>query len=689
MKKKIINGILMVALVAATSTSFVSCKDTSEDVKTDLMAQVNALKADLDPRLKQAESDIDNLENRATALEGRATDLENRMTTAEGKITQLRTDVDGLRTDLTALEARVATNETNITQLQSDAQDLKDRMGVVENSISAIVDALSKMVTSVTVNATSTSILSNSKLFPGINMQFLGAAYGKATTTGKFPSTTTLTGHGTALVAADFEGVDQYSWSNGDILPKADEDTELADAGTIWFTLNPSNVSVKNLKDLKLVDSQNKESFVTIKKENVVADEETILNWSITRAEESKDTLWKAQAGIDLEAEDLATIAPAEIIDYQSIASDIRTMVEEVKQAAQVANRNNYTTVAKATTKGLIKESAQIVASLLNSKLPALPALALKAEWEDTVGVRSVLSDYSIAATAYKPIAFNFGKDIVAEGRTVSLDKIETLVARILNNIKNKVNSIGINNVSIANISLDATELAKFNKTTTIWVFVENDGTNNRVAINTTGTEPTWFVAGTSTKTSTVIDANMTAAVNDLLSEVNGSLTGANADIQSIIDQVKSLQALVTKYANKTQSFEERVVEFLEGQINRVLTKVSTDGLTRVLEPIILFQAGDNYSVTRFYEGQVIPAGKITLIPTTMTNELLAPAFKKYVAIKNNTTGEFVYQNVLTKGDANFKQITETLAAGEYTIIYSALDFYGVQISKKYNVTVQ
>ncbi len=28
MKKKIINGIMMVALVAATSTSFVSCKDT-------------------------------------------------------------------------------------------------------------------------------------------------------------------------------------------------------------------------------------------------------------------------------------------------------------------------------------------------------------------------------------------------------------------------------------------------------------------------------------------------------------------------------------------------------------------------------------------------------------------------------------------------------------------------------------
>ena len=48
MKKKIINGILMVALLAATSTSFVSCKDNDEDVRTDLTAQI----ADLDNRLQ-------------------------------------------------------------------------------------------------------------------------------------------------------------------------------------------------------------------------------------------------------------------------------------------------------------------------------------------------------------------------------------------------------------------------------------------------------------------------------------------------------------------------------------------------------------------------------------------------------------------------------------------------------------
>ena len=44
MKKKIINGILLVALVFATSSAFVSCKDNDSDVKTELLAKIADLK---------------------------------------------------------------------------------------------------------------------------------------------------------------------------------------------------------------------------------------------------------------------------------------------------------------------------------------------------------------------------------------------------------------------------------------------------------------------------------------------------------------------------------------------------------------------------------------------------------------------------------------------------------------------
>ena len=667
MKKKIINGILMVALVGATSTSFVSCKDTSEDVKTDLMAQINAVKANLEPRVEQAEKDID-------ALEAAHKRDSIRLDGHDADIKYLKTSVAGVRDTLKTLVAHA-------DSIDKVTKRLEGRMDNVESSINKIVYALKNMVTSVTVNATSTSILENSKLFPGLNVQFLGSAMGKATTTGKFPSTTTYEGHGTALEAADFAGVEQYSWSNGNTLPKADEDTKLADAGSIWFTLNPSNVEVANLKDLKLVDSQGNESFVTIDKSTAALDT-TVLKWSVTRAE-SPVKLWKAQAGINLKATDLATIETAKIIDFKSIATDVKSMLKDLKATAKTANSSNYEAVTKTAAKDVLKSSAQIVASVLKAKLPSLPALALKAEWEDTVGVRNVLSDYSIAATAYKPLSFDFGKDLI-DGKTISLDKADKAAAKIIDNVMNKINRAGVKIQAIPEISF---EEAYKKANLKVYMIITWDDTNKiitkvKLSDKKSGnTMPgTLDGAGDGDYYSVLdLEDNIKAITNEIpVAELNALIAEAK---QALID-IKAL-------ADRTKTFEARVSDFLERELNRVVTKVSTDGLTRILEPIILFQAGENYSVTRFVDGATVPAGEITLIPTTMTNELLAPAFKKYVAVKA-ADGSFALQSLKTKGDKDFNKLTVNLKAGNtYTVIYSALDFYGNQVSKKYDIVVK
>ena len=48
MKKKIVNGILLVAMLFATTSAFVSCKDTDSDVQADLSAKIAALQSQLD-----------------------------------------------------------------------------------------------------------------------------------------------------------------------------------------------------------------------------------------------------------------------------------------------------------------------------------------------------------------------------------------------------------------------------------------------------------------------------------------------------------------------------------------------------------------------------------------------------------------------------------------------------------------
>ena len=658
MKKKIINGILMVALVAATSTSFVSCKDNSEDVRTDLVAALNKQAGDLETKWIQADRDLEtalktwvgnqdfathkdvhdsiaNLKDYVEKNFATKSELADSMLKVGKKLDFLGRQIDTLKTD-------VATLKLSVDTLKNRMDKAELRLDTLEKDVDNILATLTKMVTSVTVNATSNSILANSKIFPGINMQFLGAAYGKTSKAGDFPSAEAgdyVANHGVALDASDIKGAKTISWEAGDFLPtpKAGQ----APAGTVYFTLNPSNVNAKDLGKLELVNSKNEASFVSIIKDSAKVSTET-LTWGITRAEYPAQ-LWEAPAVIDLKANDLASIDPTKIIDFKAVASDVRAILSEVKKAAEDANRSNYEELAKATTKSVVKNSAQIVAELLQAKIPAFPALALKAEWKDTVGTRSVLSDYSIAATAYKPLSFTWGNDLI-DGRKISFDRLDNLAARIINKVQNKIPNI--DNIQVSKINFA-------DKTITVTV-------------------------GTQTGDITIPFSSINKTANDAL-----DIDDLNNAIKDLIKLTKDAKS----YADRAKSFEQRVSDFLEREINRVITKVSTDGLTRVLEPILVYQAGD-FNVSRFFEGATVPAGEITLIPTTMTYEVLAPAYKKYVAVKK-ADGSFAVQKVLTKGDKDFNKVSVKLAAGNYTVIYSAVDFSGNQIAKKYNITVK
>ena len=691
MKKKIINGILMVALLAATSTSFVSCKDNTEDVTTDLRGYIDTQK-------KNLQDQIDATNAALTALDARVTTNTNDIQTLKGDVTTLKGDVATLKTDLATVQSKVNDLDSKVNDLDNQlnaAGGIKDQIADIQSDINDIngeianiKTVLRNLITSVTVNATSTNMLPNSKVLPGINMQFLGAAYGKATTSGKFPSTTTLAGHGTPLKAADFAGVDVIEWENGQNLPLKDEDTEKVPAGTVYFTVNPSNINDLSDVTLKLTDSQNAESFISLGK--ATPSSET-LTWGITRSTAAEDgntfdpILWEAPAYIDLKANDLAVIDPLQIIDFKYIASEVRTMIDDVEAAAEAANSSNYKTVAKTATKDMLKSSAQIVASFINGLLDAksLPALRLSAQWTDMVGTRSVLSDYSIAATAYKPLSFDWGKELT-NGKTYNFDKLDDAFARVINKLKAKVPG----NFANVNITFDFSGV-----TTSVNLYTNatySAGTLTSISITSTptGTVVTTIPATPGSATYSIAgSADLSSTIGTIETAVEN---GVNlTQINSMINDVNKMMANVKSYADQSVSFEKKVSNFLERELNRVITKVNTDGITRILEPIILFQINDNYEVNRFFQGTQLPVGKFDLIPTTMTNEIIAPAYKKYVAVYDKDAKSFVAQEILTKGDKNFNKVTVDLKAGNYTVIYSALDFYGVQISKKYDIVVK
>ena len=658
MKKKIINGFLMVALLAATSTSFVSCKDNSEDVRTDILAQIADLDIDYakaDAKLKsEIQTELNNKVNKAdlaTTLADYAklTDLNNYPTKVEmnNAITTALNDyatkkyVDdetkklwdalgnydnpkSVASRIQELETASTTQTNDINGIKTDVTDIKNDLTDINNRIDAIIDALTDMVTSVTVNATSTNILENSKLFPGVNMQFLGAIYGVAKKDVSFP---------------DIEGVNpEFTAEQGDLLYNKERG-----AGKVYFTLNPSNIdaSKANNLTLSLTDSKNGTSLITLGKAKA---SDKYLAWG-TRAD-GDVTLWEADATAN--PEKLGQIAPAELINLKQVAEHVKDMVKAAKSVDKSASS------VKNAAKDILKETSALITDLAQTKLPALPALALKAQWNDVVGTRSVISDYSIAATSFKPVDFYWGQGIVPESASISFEKIDKIALDIVNKIKaqepdmtkyiiNKVEKITINN-GTAHAKLDVTIEGK------------------------TGT-----AEGNVDVPLSDIQGDFDKVVEDLNASLD-MLNGAIADIQNILNKVNNAGA-------NALTLEKKVTNFLESYINRIISSISANGLYKLLEPMVLVE-NENGGVNRLVSGVTLKAGKVTLLPTTVTNELLAPAFKKYIAV--NGEGK-----VLTNGDDNFKKYEITLVQGKNVITYAALDFYGNQVVKTFTVTAE
>ena len=664
MKKKIINGILMVALVAATATSFVSCKDNSEDVKTELIAELTQQANNLQMKWTAADAALESTLRADLATKQALADFEQAV--ADGYVTkaEFNTFKDDLDEDLQEIwDALNDTEDPNsvaskikkinddlndaITKQDNDIKEVKgeiektnEKVDELNNKIKAIVDALENLITGVTVNATSTNILGNSMLFPGLNVQFLGAIYGESLNNGTFPDVT----------AQELGNAAQETYKQEDLLFNKEKA-----AGKIYFTVNPSNIDAEKLAKvyLSLTNSQNDSTIIKLGK--AVASKKTLTWGSTTRSNEV--TLWEADATLNDEEDlvnKLGQLAPAEIFDLKTAAKHVENILKEAKAAAKEANRSNYASTAKTATKEILKETAQTIADLAQAKLPSMPALALRATWADTVGVRNVVSDYSIAATAYKPLDFFYGKGFIAE-QNISLDKIDALAERIVKAFANKLPNVTKYKVS---------HVAPFSFTNiNIQVVDDNNPANT--------------ASGVVDVSDLTDDANdMAETLNDDLDVLNGGLD----DIQNLINDVKS-------YANRAYKFEDRVTDVLQRYLNRVINSVASNGLYKVLQPVMLYQGANG--INRFATGATVAANsEIDLIPTTVTNELLAPVYKKFVAVVDKdgkSTSE-----IKTKGDEDFQKFTVKFGeAGSYTVVYAALDFYGNQIVKRYNVTVK
>ena len=233
MKKKIINGIMMVALVAATSTSFVSCKDTNEDVKVELAA------------------DIAQLKGRLTTLENKYGDLDNRISTLSARVDKHAEDIATLQSEVDALELW-------------------------------LVEAFAKLVYGVEISGTYNNMLGSINI-PGFEPKMLIDNYGTAAKKGSFPE------------SAKTYGVTPIEWAANDKFGQGSNKDTQGIAGYIYANVNRyldstpllSKAQGGDLFDITIANTagENVDGLIVSNVDADGAPTKDILSWGWTRAD--------------------------------------------------------------------------------------------------------------------------------------------------------------------------------------------------------------------------------------------------------------------------------------------------------------------------------------------------------------------------------------------------------------------
>ena len=403
MKKKIINGIMMVALVAATSTSFVSCKDTNEDVRIEQDSKI----ADLQRRLADVEADYATI----GYVNGQVTQAKNDLQTLiNGKAD--KTAFDNLDKEVTNLELWVA-------------------------------ETFAKLVTNVEISGTYNNMTGSINI-PGFEPKMLINNYGIAAADGSFPKSDLYKGEKLEWVANDVLGAGSgdgakpgfagYIYANVNRYIDIPLFTKDQDAKSV-FTVTLANTAGEDVKDLLIVNMDETGKPTT-----------DVLQWGWTRAD---NNIFKF--GVAYTGDEPASFTPAKI-DLSKFKADLKQIW---------ADRNRQTGTSKQALGHLVADLYYNLAT----KDTNMKKYMLKIAWKDNTayaydkdgetiiesneekGLQHIAtSEAELVFATIKPLGFNSGEAIAekVDGITKStnnlIEKMEPYIDKIFNRIKKQIN---------------------------------------------------------------------------------------------------------------------------------------------------------------------------------------------------------------------------------------------------------
>ena len=643
MKKKIINGILMAAMLFAGTTSFVSCKDNVDDVASGIYKDLDKVKNDL-------QSQITALDTRLTSLEGRVGTLESQVTALQNEVAQIKQDIQAL--------------STRVTNLEDEQTKLKNRIADAEAKIVELENYMKYAIYDVKIEETNDAVLGTINL-PGIQIPTMMTYYGlNASGITRFPTTKSNVHvygagdeyHVNGQYASDIDpfmtGVRPIEFEGlGAQLAQYTNNT-----GTIYFSVNPVGVDLTGVT-FDFIDS----------KGNVypyeISDVKGSDHWLSVAAgktgygrDEASETdnvnLYQAKVHLPMAKWE------------QAISFNIHDSWNNVFKQGEAADllkkvKESYSTGGKTeASKTLIKEALQFIQN--NYQATYNTKMKLKYQSLRATGkVNVAKSSTNLIVAAVEPLSYKTFWMLDQDGRNVikskfDIESIEKAIAALAKAIAKAIPNKQLDDVQVSTSWTDATYA----------YFVVTNATGDAMAPGSTWTINMPLSTYEAQTLIDLINNGMTDIVNEYIKKINKVL-------KAVTDP--DTDALLTK----ARSFLEKVSA-------KIMNMTGGTPFYNAVTPIILFEGPEG--VNRLVPGATLEIlnNRMTVILTSPTEEYLVPAMYKYIAVRYKD--QLVDSKILSGQE---KVTAIELHQGECEIIYQTVDYAGYVVTKSYPVTVK
>ena len=608
----------------------------------------------------QLNESIGALGDRATALEEAVEKINGQLPAELAKLNQaiqdiaeLKTkskEVDELQKKLDELNEKLygkLAGEGDINTLKDAIDTINGQLKTMSEQLDAIYAILNNNVSGIVIQATDCPVTGyENAAFLGSQANILSAYWG-------IPAS----------------GDEEFEVEGGKLIK--------SDAGNIYININPANVDPSNIT-FRLVDSQGNDAPGFKLGAPVVTDK--VLKYGITRATSANGFY----------------AIPVECTDPQNDGLDMNK--GQLKEAAK-------NVLAKLQDPKSTSLSLSGLASALYSNLNnQLTAYGVQASWKqkDQNGnevEKVVTSEIKLAAFAVKPLSFDF------LANNSKLDNLSLDRFMLPTNLSEKLK--GISGLDFDHIIDPST-----GKTIEVATIVAVPG----VKIVPNGNDLDIIQISDGKVLNTIKNASIEGEekeVNkDISIEVNGStgsttLTTYIYQIKVKDDTMKNLIADLNKNLSTTLGPVKTALNWantLAGKYDQNVAKVNNlikkvegviKNVNKYLQPAIMFKADNGswnfVSTGSHFATSFVGVGATPLVATSYTAELLAPAYKKQLYVKE-AGAEILVNGKATKSAFNGqiqKVVFNASKAGNYTIVYKASDYSGKVVEKNFYVTVK